>query len=124
MRVLKVLIDRDAVQKTACEKWAADLPVLRAMYGEDQVVVTGFYDADVEERSPQEEFERLRKTYGEKPKAGMSWAEYCYGRSNDAITRAMRGEDLDLGEFAKPVDAPKATTSEPKKKAAKKTASK
>lgn len=127
MRVLKLLIDRDAVQKTACEKWAADLPVLRAVYGDDdRVIVQGFYDVDVEERSPQEEYERLKKTYGIKPQTDIPWVEYVYGRSMDALSRAMKGEgvfnDTDLENGVKEEPTPGPTTSAPKKKAAKKAA--
>lgn len=131
MRVLQLLIDRDAVQKTACEKWAADLPILRALYGDDdKVVVLGYYDVDVEERSPHEEYERLKKTYGLKPQTDTPWVEYIYGRSMDALAQAMKGEGLfNSGEEAGETVAikeikPPPTTSAPKKKAAKKTASK
>lgn len=126
MRVLQLLIDRDAVQKTACEKWAADLLILRAMYGDDErVTVLGYRDVE-DDRSPQEEYERLRKTYGNRPESNVPWVEYIYGRSMDSLAKAMEGEgvldpmlDADVKEAAK---AP--TTSTPATKKTKKAAGK
>lgn len=90
MRVLRVLIDRDAVQKTACDKWAVDLPVLEAMY-ENIGSVTVLEEYEVEaERTPEEEYERLKRTYG-KNSTGIYWAEYVYGRNLAAIAQAMAG---------------------------------
>lgn len=119
MRCYTVIIDRDAVQKTACEKWAADLPILRAMYGDEgAVVVVGYHDVEAD-RSADEEYERLRKTYGLKD-GNVPWVEYVYGRSVSALERAMQGDELEEEDLEK-VEPPK-TSAVPKKAKPKKVA--
>lgn len=114
MRAYTCIIDRDAVQKTACEKWAADLPILRAIYGDDgAVVVLGHRDLE-SDRSPEEEYERLLKTYGTK-EGGVPWVEYVYGRSLGALEKAMEGDDF---EDTEAIEVP--TTSAVSKRAARK----
>lgn len=116
MRCYTVIIDRDAVQKTACEKWAADLPILRAMYGDEgAVVVVGYHEVEAE-RSADEEYERLRKTYGLKD-GNVPWVEYVYGRSLSALERAMQGDELDEEDLVEV--KPPTTSAEPKKAKAK-----
>lgn len=121
MRVYRCIIDRDAVQKTACEKWAADIPVLRAIYGEDgEVIVIGQFEAEAD-RSPEEEYERLKRTYGMRQASGVPWAEYVYGSGRGglmALAEAMKGIEQEVPVIEVP------TTSIPKKAARKKVADK
>lgn len=130
MLAFTVIVHRDAVQKSASEKWGADLPILAAMYepaGGIEVLSKRDVELD-EERDASDERARLERTYGQHTKggaaSGVSWCEYVYGRSNDAIRRAMAGDFdgmIEAGLQADvPVQEPPVTDAPQKKKPAKK----
>ena len=80
VQYVRCRIVRGPMEAIAVTVPAYELPILRGMYGDGNVVVEERELVEVDEpRDPAAEHERLRTRYGNHPDAGIPWVQTVFG---------------------------------------------
>lgn len=77
MTICLVLVVKDAMQQVPKQVYAHELPILRRIYGQDQIVEKSEEDYEVTGFNVDDEYDRLIRTYGASPGA----VEATYGHN-------------------------------------------